>query len=189
MIVNGNLRYRIVSAYIPLADTTTLMHITTALSRFPNWKVILVGDLNLDLDSILADRNMQIADILATSGLLDMHHHFKLSRSSKQCFTWHQKREGTVIWSRPDYFLCSDRQIIRQYGICDPRHFTINHKLVLGTLTSNTLKEGKSYLHGRMKFPHWIPKMGPSSRLDSLYNNIEEAALPPVSIPEQRCKN
>ena len=77
VIVSGNLRFEIVGAYIPPADTTTLMHITTALARFPHWKVILVGDLNLDLGSIESERDMQIANILATSGLLDMHCHFK----------------------------------------------------------------------------------------------------------------
>ena len=89
----------------------------------------------------------------------------------------------------PDYFLCSDRQIIRRYGVLDPRHFATDHKLVLGTLISNTLKENKCYLHGRTKFPRRIPKMGPSSRLNSLWDNIEETALPPVSILEQRRKS
>ena len=77
VIVSGNSRYGIVGAYIPPADTTTLIHITTALGRFPNRKVILVGDLNLDLGFIEMERDTEIADILATSGLFDMHHHFK----------------------------------------------------------------------------------------------------------------
>ena len=52
VIASGNSRFGIVGAYIPPADTTTSTHITTALARFPpRRKVILVGDLNLDLDS------------------------------------------------------------------------------------------------------------------------------------------
>ena len=54
-----------------------MMYITTELARFSHQKVILVGDLNFDLDSIERERDMEIADILATSGLLDMHRHFK----------------------------------------------------------------------------------------------------------------
>ena len=54
------------------------MHITTALARFPHRKVILVGDLNLDLDSLETERDMEIANILATSDLLYMHRHFTL---------------------------------------------------------------------------------------------------------------
>ena len=160
------------------------MHITTTLACFSRRKVILVGDLNLDFGSIKLERDMLIADILVTSGLLDMHRHFKSARRRRRPATWHHKREGNVIKSRPDYFLCSNQQIIRQYGIHDPRHFATNHKLVLDTLISNTLMENKSYLHGRSKFPQRTPKMEPSSRLDSLCNNIEEAALPPVSTPE-----
>ena len=85
MIVSGNSRFGIVGAYVPPSDTTTSVHIAAALSRFPSRKVILVGDLNLDLDSIETDRDVEIADILAASGLLDMHHHFKsIGRFRKQ---------------------------------------------------------------------------------------------------------
>ena len=182
-IVSGNLRFGIICTYIPPTDTTTLMNITTALGFFPHQKVILVRDLNLDLDSIEMERDMEIANILATSRLLDMHCHFKLAGRRRRLATWHQQREGKTVQSRPDYFLCLDRRIIRQYGFRDPCHFVTNHKLVLGTLISNTLRENKCYLGGRTKFPHQTPKIGPSSRLDSLCNNIEEATLPPVSIP------
>ena len=78
MVVSGNSRYGIVGAYVPPNDTTTTMHIAAALRRFSRQrKVILVGDFNLDLDSIESDRDMEIANTLADSGLLDMHHHFK----------------------------------------------------------------------------------------------------------------
>ena len=109
VIVSGNSRFGIVGAYVPPADTTTSMHIATALARFPtNRKVILVEDLNLDLNSIETERDMEIANILATSGLLDMHRHFKLAGRCRRPATWHLKREGNIIKSRPDYFLCSD---------------------------------------------------------------------------------
>ena len=108
MIVSGNSRFGIVGAYIPPADTTTLIHITTALAPFPHREVILVGDLNFDLDSIETERDMEIANILATSELLDMHCHFKSADRFRRPATWYNKREGEVIKSRPDYFFCSD---------------------------------------------------------------------------------
>ena len=169
MIVSGNLRYGIVGAYLQPTDTTTSVHIAAALARFPSRKVILVGDLNLELDSLETDRDMEIADILATSELLDMHRHFKSHGRNRRPATWHQKREGEVIKSRPDYFLCSDRWIIRRYSIRDPRHFTTDHKLAFGTLISNTLKENKAYLHGRSKFPHQTPKMGPTMKISLIF--------------------
>ena len=52
MIVSRNSQFGIVVAYIPSADTTTLINIITALGRFPNRNVIIVGNLNLDLGSI-----------------------------------------------------------------------------------------------------------------------------------------
>jgi len=77
MIISGNSRYGIVGAYVPPSDITTLVHIAAALGRFHSRKVILVGDLNLDLDSIETDRDMEIANTLVDSGLLDIYHHFK----------------------------------------------------------------------------------------------------------------
>ena len=154
VIVSGNSRYEVVGAYVPPTDSTTLVHIAAALVRFPSQKVILVGDLNLNLDSLETDRDMEIADILATSGLLDMQRHSKSHGRNRRPVTWHQKREGEVIKSRPDYFLCSDQQIIRRYRIRDPHHFTTDHKLVCGTLISNTLKENKAYLQwGNLDLP------------------------------------
>ena len=188
-IVSGNSRYGVVGAYIPPADSTTTAHVASALARFPRRKVLLVGDLNLNLDSLETDRDMEIADCLATSGLIDMRRHFKLDGKNRMPDTWHRTREGEPVRSRPDYFLCSDRRIIKRYRIRDPRHFTTDHKLVCGTLISNTLKENKAYLNGRSKFPYRTPKMGPSSRLDSICHDVEQAALPPVSKPEQRSKS
>ena len=190
MIVSGNSRYGIVGVYVPPNDTTTSIHITAVLGRFSGQRnIILVGDLNLNLDSIETDQDMEIANVLADSGLLDMHHHFKLRCNFKRQDTWHKKRKENVVRSRPNYFLYSDWQIIRQYAICDPHHFVTNHSLVCGTLSTNTLKENKSYLNGRTRFPHRTPKMGPSLKFDSICNDIEKAALLPVSQSEQRSKS
>ena len=74
-----------------------------------------MGGVNLDLGSIELERDTEIANILATSRLLDMHYHFKLTGRCKRSATWHHKREGNVIKSRPDSFLCSDQQTIERY--------------------------------------------------------------------------
>ena len=108
MIVSRNLQFGIVGAYVPPSDTTTSVHIAAALGCFPNRKVILIGNFNLNLDSIEMDRDMEIANTLVDSGLLDMYHHFKSIGGFRRQSTWHHKREGTVIRSRPDYFLCLD---------------------------------------------------------------------------------
>ena len=110
-IVSGNLQHGIFGAKVPPFDTTTSVHIAAALGCFSNRKVILVRDLNLALDSLETDRGMEIANILVASALLYMYHHFKSIGRLRSSSTWHQKREGTVAWSRPDYFLCTDRRI------------------------------------------------------------------------------
>ena len=82
-----------------------MVHVVAVLGHFPYWKVILVGDLNLDLDSIETKRDMEIANMLANSGLFDMHYYFKLCCKFKQRRTWHQKREENVIQLRLENFL------------------------------------------------------------------------------------
>jgi len=184
-IVSGNKRYGIVGAYIPPKDSTTSVHVTAALDRFASRRrqVILVGDLNINLDSPESERDVEIAQLLANAGLRDMHHHFKTGR--RRSSTWHQKRNEEIVWSRPDYFLGTDRRIIRKYKIRDPRHFVTDHKLVCGYLISNELKENKNYLKGRTLFPHRTPKMGPSSKMDSLFQDIETAGKPTSSERRQ----
>ena len=83
--------------------------------------------------------------------------------------------------SGPDYFLCTDCQIIRRYRIRDPRHFVTDHKLVCDILCSNNLKENMQYLKDRTRFSHCTPKYNPLLQMDSLYHNVKIAAIPPVS--------
>ena len=95
--VSGNKRYGIVWACIPPKDSTTSVHITAALDRFASRRrqVILVGDLNINLDSRESERDV-IAQLLADAGLRDMHHSFKTER--RRSSTWHQNRNGEIVW-------------------------------------------------------------------------------------------
>ena len=147
---------------------------------------ILVRDLNIKLDSCETDRDIGIAQFLADYHLCDMHRHFK--RSPQRGSTWHHKREEVVVSSMPDYFLYTDRRVIRKYRIQDPRHFVTDHKLVYGTLCSNTLKENKRYLKCRTRFPHHTLKYGPLLQMDSLYHNVEMVAIPPFLKLERASK-
>ena len=85
MIVSRDKKFGIVGAYVPPKDYTTLLHIMEALGRFP-WQrnVILVGNLNLDLDSVEPERDSEIAQLLAASRLHNMHHHFTSHQKFKR---------------------------------------------------------------------------------------------------------
>ena len=85
MLVSGNKKFGIVDAYVPPTNTTTTVYIAAALGRFSRQrKVILVGDLNLNLDYVESESDMEIAQLLASSGLLDMHRHFTSRRNFNQ---------------------------------------------------------------------------------------------------------
>ena len=145
--------------YAPPNNSTTTVYIMAALGRFSQqWKVNLVGDLDLDFDSSKLVRDLEIAHLLATSRLLDINHHFMLHWNFNQQTSWHQKHKEKVVQSRLDYFLCTDQQSIQKYSICDPCHFVTDHKLVYGVLMANTLKENKRLLRARTRFPYYTLK-------------------------------
>ena len=110
-----------------------------------------------------------------------MHRHFSSCRNFNRQKIWHQKHERKIVQSRPDFFLYTDWQSLRKYSTCNPCHFVTDHNLICGVLMSNTLKKNMQYFWGRTRFPHRTPKMGPSSKMDSLCHDIKMKALPPVT--------
>ena len=98
-------------------STTLVYYIQQALDCFATLGrlVILVSDLNIPLDSPESTRDMEITQLVADAGLIDMHHHFEKGRRCRS--TWHQQRKRKMVWSRSDYFLRMDCQIIRRYKI------------------------------------------------------------------------
>ena len=77
-LVTGPKRVPLVGVYIPPNDLTTLGYLEQALERFPTGNPVVLGDLNVNLESPRDEREMEIVDLLCTSGLQDMMSHFKL---------------------------------------------------------------------------------------------------------------
>jgi hypothetical protein len=77
IITTGKRQYRIIGAYIPPTDTTTLFYISEACNRFPGQPIILMGDINTDLRSHTPNnRYTEIMALISTLGLEDMSEHF-----------------------------------------------------------------------------------------------------------------
>lgn len=80
-IVSGRHQNCLVGGYVPPGDdlATTLVHITAALDSFASCqkqKLILVGDLSINIDSLESALELEIAQLLAEHSLCDVHCHF-----------------------------------------------------------------------------------------------------------------
>ena len=127
-LVTGARRLPLVGVYIPPNDSSTLVHVEQALNSFCNRDPIVLGDLNVALDSPRDDRAIAIATALARYSLRDMHPHFRQGRLGGNI--WNQFREGNMVGSRPNYILARDRRVFTQVKTAHPRHLASDHQMI-----------------------------------------------------------
>jgi exonuclease III len=153
IITTGLRQYPVIGAYIPPGDTTTLAFISEASNRFPGQPILLMGDINVDLrTNAPSTRDTEIMAFLATLGLEDMAMHFTQRKNFRHGNTWSMEREGTLLQSRCDYILGTDRRLFQYILIKDPRYHS-DHLMVTGGLRSAPKRENVRYLRSRRKFP------------------------------------
>lgn len=173
-LVTGYRRVPCVGVYIPPNDLTTLEFLLQALDRFQNRDPIVLGDLNIDMQSPRDAREVEIAGALSARGLEDMLKHFKQSRGFRHGNSWRQFRGGRLESSRCDYILGSDRRLFSNMQLKDPRCFSSDHWLIRGELLSAPLASNHRYLQGRRRFPLRIDRrVGPHSRADALFQALK----------------
>ena len=146
----------------------------------PGAELMVAGDFNVDIMS--PERNKMaenIATDLATAGVEDMAQHFMPQRRqwSRDRRTWDMQRKGQVVRSRTDYILGTDRRLLKNVAVRDPRHNT-DHYMVLGCLPSALLSVTQRYLGGRKR---WLvrPPAEPS-RTDTLFAALLRAVPKPT---------
>jgi hypothetical protein len=72
-LITGGVRFFVMGAYIPLADTTGVDDLCTAWANCPaNCKPLLLGDLNIDFGSPQTGREETIVDLLDKINLVNM---------------------------------------------------------------------------------------------------------------------
>jgi hypothetical protein len=72
-LITGGVRFFVVGAYIPPADTTGVDDLRAAWATCPSMcKPLLIGDLNIDFGSLQTSREEAIADLLDNINLVNM---------------------------------------------------------------------------------------------------------------------
>jgi hypothetical protein len=140
-ITTGKQQYPVIGAYIPPGDTTTLASIFKASNRFAGQPIILMGDINVDLQTNTpSNHDTEIMALLATLGLEDMSTHFLQRKNFQHGNTWSMEREGDLIQSRCNYILGTDRRLFKYIQIKEP-NYNSDHLMVAGRLRSAPKKE------------------------------------------------
>ena len=183
ILVSGDQRTPLIGVYLPPSHLNDLPHLTTALERFPNQPPIVLGDLNVDLRRPQSNRTQAVAATLATYGLEDMLYHFKQRKAFTHRQTWWQFRAGTLIRSRCDYILGTDRRLFETAGLRDPRYFSSDHYMVVARYLIRPTPSHKRYLRGRKRLPLIPPTRGPLTKADTLFQEVK-ANFPETPPPK-----
>ena len=146
-VVTGAKRWHIVGVYIAPEDEVTMETVVKAIGRkLPGAELMVAGDFNVDILAPEGRRAENIATELATEGLEDMAQHF-MPRGRRWCQdrrTWEMRRQGQVVRSWTDSILGTDRRLLQNVAVRDPRHNT-DHYMVLGCLPGAPLAKTKRY--------------------------------------------
>jgi hypothetical protein len=168
-LVTGRRRVPIVGVYIPPGDLTTIEYLSRALDRFPQGNPVVLGDLNVDLQSPWDARGTEIASALSGHGLEDMLLHFKSRQAFKQGKTWSMVRNGTSVDSRCNYLLGTDCRMFTNVQIKNPRCFSSDHLMILARMLSAPQWSNRRYLQGRKRFPLRLNLIGPQTQADVFF--------------------
>ena len=95
---------------------------------------MVVGDFNADITAPEGNRRaVNISTDLVTAGVKDMAQHFMPQRQrwNRDRRNWDMRRKGQVVRSWTDYILGTDRRLLKNVAVRDPRHNS-DHYTVLG---------------------------------------------------------
>jgi hypothetical protein len=127
----------------------------------------------VNLNNPWNDRCLQIATMVADFGLEDLISHFHQKFIYREKFTWWMRRGNLIIKAKCDYILVSKRGLFTKIAIHNPRHYSSDHYMVMGTIASIPKREKKSYSMSRKSFPLKREKFAPINKADSIFDKIK----------------
>jgi hypothetical protein len=172
-LATGQKRYSCVGGYIPPKDESTIESIGKVFDSLSKGPRIMLGDLNVNLNNPRNDWGLQIATIVADLGLEDLISHFHQKCNYREKFTWWMRRGSSIIKAKCDYILGSERGIFTKIAIRNPRHYSSDHYMVMGTIASRPKRENKCYSRSRKSFPLKRNKITPINKADSIFDEIK----------------
>ena len=175
LLVSGNCRWTLVGAYIPPSedDGSTLSSISQAIQMTHHAPIIFFGDINVDLQRVVSDRDCHIATELHLLGLVDVADGFCHPRGR---WTWSQQRGHRYIRSTTDCVLTTQRRFFKKWAIKWPRYYS-DHRAILTELWLAPAKLHRSYVRSRTCLPKPIR---PLQQIDQWFDNLAQEVKKPA---------
>jgi hypothetical protein len=170
----------------PPTDVSILQYIGEAIKEFPSGPKVFLGDLSSHLKNPRNDRAMIVANYMADLELLYNYGDYRHSKKHRKSFTWWQRRNNKIIRAKCDFILGSERNFFKNVCLKDPRHYSSDHFMVLGTLIFQPRKSIMAYQRKRKKFPLKMTRRGPKTKATILRDQIlrggEKAFSPEMDV-------
>jgi hypothetical protein len=83
------------------------------------------------------------------------------------------RRGNSIIKAKCDYILGLERGLFTKIAIRNPRHYSSDHYMVMGTIDSRPKRKNKSYYRSRKSFPLKRNTVTPINKADSIFDEIK----------------
>lgn len=181
-LLTGKHRYYVVGCYVPPSEMDTFDHVESAWGQCPKgFTPILMGDLNVDLETPSDERDDRVAEWCDTQDITCMSRHFRQRRRKRARgrWTWSQRRLGRWISSHPDYVLTTPRgrRRLRRVTITWPRHHDTDHHMIRVLLQEGSVRKLTEYRRRRTRFPLTIE--GPQTELEKQFEELKSTMEKP----------
>jgi hypothetical protein len=189
MAVSGQKRWNIIGAYDSPSETdgSALECIaqarrTVGNNRWPT--ILLLGDLNVNLDDLRADREGRGKRRFATAALMDSMGIRSMMRAAfRQCkkhvgrfFTWTQWRNGGLLGSiLCDHILTDGQGDFLNCQIKNPR-FDSDHRMLIATLRVESEKHHQRYTRSRAMYSIRPIRIDKANEADKILAELAENA-------------
>ena len=167
--------YYIIGCYIPPGCNETLALIMDAYNACPSgFKVLLLGDLNINLDTPRDTREETIAEQLDfwNLGCLSTQFTQRYHKYNKR-WTWYQWRQGRLYSTKPDYFLSEPGIRFRNVSLRKLRHHATDHRAIVGRLRGGSKKRLDTYRRKVGRCPFQLPCTSPHSLQETLFQQLK----------------
>jgi len=176
-LITGRGKYYIIGGYIPLGCNDTLAHIINAYNSCPpGFEILLIGDLNINLDTPRDTREEIIAEQLDFWNLGCLSTQFTQRRHKyRKRWTWYQWRQGRLYSTKPDYFLSEPdmRRRFRNVSLRKLRHHATDHRAIVGRLWGGNQKWLDKYRRNVGKCPFRLPRTAPYTLQEHLFQELK----------------
>lgn len=194
ILVHDNKRTVIVGVYIPPSevDLTTIKYLDEAVMNVDTERLLILGDLNVNLEAPKDDRTTEIVDAIGTYGLQNLSRKFKARRKKPFTWTWRKYRDGEKIQAVCDYMLTGSKLHWKNFVVVDVM-FDTDHRLIKGRMLSKSSTVYKKYLLGRQKpavdlYAEHANTDNDQTAADVLLHELHDA-LPPAPRPVAKSRS